>query len=113
MLVGPWPHMRPHEAVPGPRIDWVHEMARFFAETLRGEDTGFMKEPPVTVYMQEYATPERTRQITPGSWRSETRFPAEGATELTWYLGEGGVLQAASPKNPGRDFDPRVGAGDE
>ena len=73
--MGPWVHSRPNVSVPGPRIDYLNEVARFFAHWLRDEDTGIMKEPAVAVYMQEYAKPERTLDVTPGHWRARRRLP--------------------------------------
>lgn len=99
LLIGPWVHSRPNTSVPGPRIDHWNEMARFFAHWLRDEDTGFMKEPSVTVYMQEYATPKRTLDITPGSWRNEKDFPAAGTVLKTFFLHERGGL-GVSPDTP-------------
>ena len=105
LLIGPWVHNRPHASVPGPRIDHHNEMARFFAHWLRDEDTGFMEEPAVTVYMQEYATPSRTLDITPGTWRSEHSFPAAQTQNLTFFLQEGGGLSTKLAEKPAREFD--------
>ena len=40
LLVGPWVHMRPNVSIPGPRIDYLREVVRFFARHLRDEDDG-------------------------------------------------------------------------
>ena len=40
--------------MPGPRIDHLHEMARFYDYWLKGVDNGVMDEPPVTIYVQQY-----------------------------------------------------------
>lgn len=114
ILMGPWVHQRPNASVPGPRIDYLNEVCRFFAHWLRGEDTGIMKEPPVTVYMQEYAKPERTLDITPGHWRSEPNFPPTGAGEVIFHLQEGGRLDEkpagkSEPTFDELDYLPTVG----
>ncbi len=105
LLVGPWVHRMPESSVPGPRIDAFNEAARFFAYWLRGEDTGIMKEPPVSIYMQEYAEPERTLDITPGHWRNDADFPVPGAKEMIFYLGENGVLSKQPSDNPQSGYD--------
>jgi uncharacterized protein len=105
LLMGPWVHSRPNTSVPGPRIDYLHEVARFFAHWLRDEDTGVIKEPPVAVYVQEYAKPRRTLDVTPGHWRAEPDFPAAGTKELTFYLGEGGTLTEKPAGKPRRAYD--------
>lgn len=97
ILVGPWVHVRPNTSRPGPRIDYLHEIVRFFAHWLRDEDTGIMDEPPVTVYMQEYAPPLRTRDIIPGHWRADPAFPPHGAQAVTLYLGTTGELERDAP----------------
>jgi putative CocE/NonD family hydrolase len=108
LLMGPWVHSRPNVSVPGPRINYLNEVVRFFAHWLRDEDTGAMKEPPVAVYMQEYARPDRTLDVTPGAWRNEIDFPAAGAKDLTFYLHEGGRLSVSPPMAAGgqtRSYD--------
>ncbi len=72
MLIGPWLHTRPHEGVPGPRIDHYREMTRFFAYWLAGRDTGIMDEPPIAIYVQQYDHPEANRPLTSGFWRYES-----------------------------------------
>jgi predicted acyl esterase len=113
LLMGPWVHSRPNTSVPGPRIDHLNEMARFFAHWLRDEDTGIMKEPAVIAYMQEYAKPERTLDVTPGHWRSEHDFPAAGTKERTYYLHAGGTLAekpaGGKPASDEVEYVPTVG----
>jgi predicted acyl esterase len=114
LLMGPWVHSRPNASTPGPRIDHFHEMARFFAHWLRGDDTGIMKEPAVTSYMQTYHRPDRTLAVTPGHWRNDADFPPEGSTELTFHLHNGGILvepRAGTPQQPFDEFEylPTVG----
>ena len=102
LLAGPWVHSLPHSSMPGPRIDWMNEAVRFLAHWLRGEDTGIMKEPPVTFYMQEYTKPERTLDTIPGHWRHDADFPVSGTREMTYYASEEGRLDPAAPgeENP-------------
>jgi len=105
LWIGPWVHALPHTSVPGPRIDWINEASRFFAHWLRGEDTGIMKEPPVSLYLQEYSEPDRTLDLTPGSWRNDTDFPVAGTKNLTLYLAAGGKLAATSGAGSNQDHD--------
>jgi uncharacterized protein len=113
LLLGPWVHSRPNTSVPGPRIDYLNEVTRFFAHWLRDEDTDIRKEPAVTVYMQEYAKPERTLDVTPGQWRTEADFPPEGTKERTFYLRENGELGEKSSTRSHDEFDyiPTLGVG--
>lgn len=105
LLMGPWVHQRPNASVPGPRIDYLNEVSRFFAHYLRDDDTGFTKEPAMAVYMQHYVRPDRTLDVSPGHWRSERSLTPAGSSEMTWHLQEGGVL-SAKPQAAGRQpFD--------
>lgn len=105
LLMGPWVHTRPNSSVPGPRIDYLNEVVRFFAHWLRQEDTGMMQEPAVTVYMQESHRADRTLDSTPGHWRQEADFPIAGARELTLHLHESGILADRPGGKARRDFD--------
>src|SRR5262245_61842426 len=105
LLMGPWVHSRPNNSVPGPRIDHLNEVVRFFAHHLRDEDTGFHKEPAVASYEQLYARPERTLDETPGQWRHDTDFPPKGARELTFYLQEDGRLAEKPADKPRQAYD--------
>ncbi len=105
LLMGPWVHTLPDTSVPGPRIEYMNEVTRFFAHWLRGEDTGIMQEPPAVFYMQEFAKPERTMDIIPGHWRTGPNFPVPGAQELTFYLDEAGKLSPRPPEKVQRDYD--------
>ena len=53
-LIGNWVHSFPDSAYPGPNLDWLHEMTRFFDYWLKGIDNGVMDEPPLTIFLREY-----------------------------------------------------------
>ena len=116
VLIGPWNHAMPDTAIPGPRIDYLHEVVRWLDYWCKGQDTGIMDEPPVAVYEQRYQRPDPDRLDTPGKWRAETGWPPPGASEETLYLGKGGILEgdprAARDGLAGADafdYDPTVG----
>lgn len=98
VLVGPWLHVAPDVGIPGPRIDHLHEMVRFYNYWLKGIDDGIMDEPPVTVYMQEYDEPAAERALTSGSWRSEREWPIADSHTATYYLGAEQQLLSDVPK---------------
>src|SRR5581483_10526109 len=105
LLIGPWVHTAPHASIPGPRIDWINEATRFFAHWLRNEDTGIMKEPPVTFYMQQPAGPDRRADVIDGVWRSDETFPVPTTKEMIFYLQEGGRLAETQTGKPEQEFD--------
>jgi len=92
VLIGPWDHSMPDNAIPGPRIDYLHEVVRWLDYWCKGIETGIMDEPPVVVYMQHYQEPVVDRLDTVGEWRAETTWPPSGASEKVLYLGENNSL---------------------
>ncbi len=44
-LVGNWVHAFPDDAYPGPNLDWLHELVRFFDRWLRASTNGWEDEP--------------------------------------------------------------------
>ncbi|MDX6591492.1 MAG: uncharacterized protein QOJ13_688 [Gaiellales bacterium] len=111
VLIGPWNHSRPDTAVPGPRIDYLHEVVRWLDHWCKGEQNGVMDEPPVVVYMQEGEPPDADRLDSRGEWRAETSWPVAGATEETLYLADGGRLTAQTEDEAADalTYDPTVG----
>lgn len=87
VLVGPWTHMLPHEAFPGPQVDYMGEVMRFYDHWLKGEDNGVMDEAPVTVYVQEHQRPEPMPKMWRGHWRTETEWPLPEGQERQFRLG--------------------------
>lgn len=110
LLVGPWNHGQPDVAVPGPRIDYVHEVVRWLDHWCKGAATGIMDEPPITAFVQEFQTPVADRLDSAGHWRAEQAWPPAGADERTLHLADG--LLADQPADPGEDvlrYVPSVG----
>ena len=117
LLIGPWNHSRPDVAVPGPRIDYLNEMRRWFELHLKGEDDGIGAESPVTYFVQQHDPPDPARKETSGGWRSETSWPPELASVQTYHLATSDStghnrLLSSPVKSPGRatlETDPTVG----
>lgn len=108
LIVGNWVHSYPSDAYPGPRIDWQHEMVRFFDRWLRGIDNGADREPAVTWFEHHWAPPEPFPDAWPGRWRGATEYPVPGATTATWHLAPGeaplaGRLTSDAPATAGSD----------
>ena len=49
-LIGNWVHALPDEAYPGPNLDWLHEVVRFFDHWLKGVENGVMDEPATDLF---------------------------------------------------------------
>src|SRR5262249_17220681 len=108
VLIGPWTHTLPDLAQPGPNIDYLNETARWFAYWLRGEATGIMDEPPVSVYVMEYQYPTAAPRVVAGKWRNEASFPSAAGTSRTLYLRSGGILADEPAGEVAEAFDEYV-----
>jgi predicted acyl esterase len=81
LLVGPWSHMAPATSVPGPNLDLVPELARWFGRWLRDEPTGVDEEPPIQVFVRRSTRPAPDLAAVRGVWRAEDGWPlARGET---------------------------------
>ncbi|MGE5459463.1 MAG: CocE/NonD family hydrolase [Solirubrobacterales bacterium] len=81
LLFGPWSHMSPISALPGPRIDHVREMLRWFDRWVKGEDNGVDREPPIQMFVRRSTRPEPDLEASRGDWRFEPAWPPERLRE--------------------------------
>lgn len=75
-LVGPWGHVYPHFGRPGPAIDFLGELLRWWDRWLKGVDTGVEDDPMITAWMQDSAPPAAYIHHRPGRWVAEPRWPS-------------------------------------
>ncbi|MEP6892429.1 MAG: CocE/NonD family hydrolase, partial [Gaiellaceae bacterium] len=75
LLVGPWSHMSTATSLPGPHIDLVPELIRWFGRWLRDEPTGIDEEPPVVVFARRSTRPAPNLAEMRGEWRAEATWP--------------------------------------
>ncbi len=88
-LIGNWVHSLPDDAYPGPNLDWLHEMVRFFDHWLKGLDNGVMDEPGLVLFRREYADPEPFPVAWPGEWLGLPTWPPADAGERVLHLAPG------------------------
>ncbi len=80
-VIGPWGHYRPSTGCPGPGLDHLDLLARWFGHHLRGDENGVMDMPAVTAFIRTgtpYDGPRRPPfddPPTPGYWRAEPSWP--------------------------------------
>ena len=83
LLLGPWSHMSTATSLPGPHIDLVPELVRWFGRWLRDEQNGVEDDPPIQVFVRRSTRPEPDLAEVRGVWRSERGWPLErGRDEL-------------------------------
>ena len=104
VLIGPWNHTYPHNAVPGPAIEWRADAVRWWDHWLKGAGNGIMSEPPVTVYVRHWHPPDVELASVPGRWRQETALPPGRAGSRTWFCGPDGSLSAEPPAASARSL---------
>jgi uncharacterized protein len=90
-IVGNWVHGLPATATPGPNVDELHELVRFFDRWLKGIPNGADDEPPIVWFEREYAEPEPFPETLPGRWRAATAYPHLSVTPRAWRF-TGGTL---------------------
>ncbi len=77
VIIGPWAHMSTATSIPGPHIDLVPEIIRWFSRWLRDEQNGIDTEPPIAVFVRRSTRPAPDLPEMRGEWRSEPTWPAE------------------------------------
>jgi uncharacterized protein len=97
IMIGPWNHAFPHNAEPGPAVEWRADALRWWDHWLKGAENGIMSEPPVTVYVRHWHPPDPGLTQIPGRWRAETAFPPERTIYRAWYCGPERDLSASPP----------------
>ena len=99
-LIGPWAHLYPHFAVPGPRIGFLQECLRWWDKWLKGIETGIMDEPMLRAWMQETVRPAAQIEERPGRWVAETAWPGPTITPRKMFLTGNGLTGAAGAAEP-------------
>ena len=103
-LIGNWVHSLPDGAYPGPNIDWLHEVVRFFDYWLKGSDNGVMNDPAFIYFRREYTTPEAFPKVMHGAWIAEAEYPIGRMKAAEFYLGDKSLSPNPSPA-PGEGSD--------
>lgn len=85
LLIGPWSHLSPDTSIPGPRIDFIPELIRWWDRWLRnaGDDDG---EPPISLFVRRSTRPEPDLDEVRGEWRYENAWPLERSHVLSLPL---------------------------
>ena len=79
VLLGPWGHGSPATAIPGPHVDLVPELIRWFRRWLADERNGVDEEPPLAVFARRSTRPDPVLPEMRGEWRERGRLAAGAA----------------------------------
>lgn len=96
-LLGPWNHTFPHNAEPGPAIEWREEATRWWDYWLKGKQNGVMDQPRFEVFMRRPYPPDPNIKEIPGEWRAEKAWPPRDVTKETLFLERNHSLGAIPP----------------
>ena len=77
LLIGPWSHTSTETSLPGPHIDLVPELIRWFDRWLRDEPNGIDEEPPIVMYARRSTLPAPDLHEVRGEWRFEEKWPPD------------------------------------
>ena len=88
-VVGSWVHGLPSSATPGPNVDELHELVRFFDRWLKGIPNGVDTEPAIVWFERDYAEPEPFPEVLPGRWRAAGAYPHPSARAREWRFSGG------------------------
>ena len=99
-LVGPWAHLWPHVAEPGPQIGFLQEALRWWDRWLKDVPNGIEDEPMVRTWMQESVPPRGHYEERPGRWVVEDAWPSPNIEDRPLHLGPGGTATFADEPSP-------------
>lgn len=88
-IMGPWNHKYPHIGVPGPQIDFLNEMLRWWDHWLKGIDRGVDQDPAYRAYVMDSMKPDVSFEHRAGRWVGLDA--ARGAGEFSFAFGAGSV----------------------
>jgi putative CocE/NonD family hydrolase len=108
-IVGPWVHGLPDHAYPGPNIDWLRELVRWFDRFCKDEPNGVDAEPALTWFQRNPTPPERFPKRLEGSWQATRAWPPASPRTLELHL-RSGLLEASAGGDAGVTAGPSAAA---
>jgi putative CocE/NonD family hydrolase len=95
LLLGPWAHGSPSSTAPGPFVDHVPLMARWWDRWLRDVPNGVDAEPPITVFVRGYAPPQPDAAAWPGRWQARDLASLDSGRDVELPFTDGRLYGAA------------------
>ena len=99
VTVGPWAHLYPHEAIPGPAVGYLQEALRWWDHWLKGKtDAALLSEPALQFYMMESVPPVPHLEQRAGRWVAEESWPSASVEVTRLALNPGRLDPAPAPE---------------
>lgn len=99
ILVGPWAHLYPHEAVPKPAIDFIGEAIKWWDFWLKGKNNGVMDASSLIFYEMEHMHSEPSIEFRKGRWITEGELPNPNISSKKYFLNSGSLSDNAHISN--------------
>ena len=87
LILGPWAHASTETSLPGPNVDLLPEMVRWWDRWLKGVDNGVDREPPILLFARRSTKPQPDLGEVRGEWRYEKGWPLDRGRELPLPFG--------------------------
>ncbi|MQA02358.1 MAG: CocE/NonD family hydrolase [Streptosporangiales bacterium] len=100
-LVGPWAHLWPHVAEPGPQIGFLQEALRWWDRWLKDVPNGIEDEPQLCTWLQEPVPPQGYYEERPGRWVVDDSWPSPNVDDRPLQLGAGIATFDGQPVSAG------------
>jgi predicted acyl esterase len=100
LILGPWAHASTETSLPGPNVDLVPEMLRWWDRWLKGIDNGIDREPAILVFVRRSTKPQPDLAEVRGEWRYEAGWPLDRGREVPMPFGN-----AVAVSRPASDPD--------
>jgi predicted acyl esterase len=98
LILGPWAHSSTETSIPGPNVDLVPEMLRWWDRWLKGADNGIDAEPEIVLFARRSTKIAPDRRHVRGEWRFEPTWPLDHLSPEELEL-----AKAAGPDGEGPD----------
>jgi hypothetical protein len=97
VILGPWAHASTDTSIPGPNVNLVPEMLRWWDRWLKGVDNGIDREPEVMLFARRSTKIAPHERDVRGEWRFEPTWPAERLVERRLALERANGPAGAGP----------------
>jgi predicted acyl esterase len=97
LVLGPWAHASTETSIPGPNVDLVPEMLRWWDRWLKGVDNGIDREPQIVLFARRSTKIAPERKEVRGAWRFEPAWPLDRISPVRLELAKADGLDGEGP----------------